>query len=69
MAAMQQAQARSSRALQGDQQAIQQNIQARGLQAGSGAELAMRQNAAQSAANSLAMAGTQSVADARQRAL
>lgn len=69
IAANQQAGMQAARANQADNAAISQSLARRGLQAGSGAELSMRQGAAQSAYNTRAMEGAQNAAGAQMRAL
>ena len=68
VAALQQAGARAQQQNQQARNAVQANAQRQGKW-GSGQELAGQLNAIQSSANTLAMAGTQAAADARQRAL
>jgi dissimilatory sulfite reductase (desulfoviridin) alpha/beta subunit len=69
IAANQQASMQAARANQADNLAISGSLARRGLQAGSGAELAMRQGAAQQAYNTRAMEGAQNAASAQMRAL
>ncbi|MEI6478606.1 MAG: hypothetical protein WCO52_06520 [bacterium] len=67
-AALQQTMDQTSQQERGQREAIQQNAAARGAASG-GASLAAQMAGQQGAANRNAMAGTQQVADARQRAL
>lgn len=69
IAANQQASMAAARANQADNQAITGSLARRGLNAGSGAELSMRQNAAQTAYNTRAMEGAANAQAAQMRAL
>jgi len=68
VAALQQAQAQAARQSQAQRQGVEAQMERRGM-LNSGAQYGGQLAASQSAANALSMAGTQAVADARQRAL